>query len=281
VLPAAFKSAPVYSMALSAAVHAGLLLAAAVSPVAPAATGARLRVPRGEPTVRLSLVYTSELARPPTPDAADMDPPAPLAPPEVPVVDVEAATELVRVEVGRAPTGPAPASVRLPPVRAGRRPQVSLLPAPESPPARPASAAGTVYHTLRPAPVAPDVRAPAVARTGSTAPEGPDPSARRPAGGAASRRPGLPAGAELLRMPEPVYPPSSIRRGEQGRVVLSVEVRPDGRAGQIAVRRSSGHARLDRAAVEAVRHARFDPATRDGRAVASWIDVPVRFVLQE
>jgi protein TonB len=43
---------------------------------------------------------------------------------------------------------------------------------------------------------------------------------------------------------------------------------------------SSGHARLDRAALDAVRRTRFRPALRDGDPVTSWVRIPVRFALR-
>ena len=52
-----------------------------------------------------------------------------------------------------------------------------------------------------------------------------------------------------------------------------------GRVGQIAISRSAGHVDLDRAAVEAVRMWRFDPARRGKEAVAVWVTLPVRFEL--
>ena len=77
----------------------------------------------------------------------------------------------------------------------------------------------------------------------------------------------------------PQYPWIARRRGEQGRVVLEVEVTADGRAKEVRVKRSSGSARLDRAAQAAVRAWRFSPARRGGRAVAGRIDIPIAFRL--
>ena len=45
------------------------------------------------------------------------------------------------------------------------------------------------------------------------------------------------------------------------------------------MRTSSGYERLDRAAVEAVRHWRFAPARRGTETIAAWALVPILFQL--
>lgn len=79
----------------------------------------------------------------------------------------------------------------------------------------------------------------------------------------------------------PAYPPLARLRGYQGVVILVVEVLADGSVGQVGIRRSAGHEVLDRAALEAVRTWRFEPGRREGRAVTMSVEVPVRFVLSE
>jgi protein TonB len=85
--------------------------------------------------------------------------------------------------------------------------------------------------------------------------------------------------AAYLDNPQPRYPPLSRRIGEQGRVILRVLVTPAGSAQQIEVRASSGHARLDHAAREAVRQWKFVPAKRGEQPVAAWVLIPVSFRL--
>jgi len=87
--------------------------------------------------------------------------------------------------------------------------------------------------------------------------------------------------ASLLSECKPVYPRHCRIHGEEGTVVLSVEVAADGRPGVVAVVESSGHTRLDEAAVEALRRARFLPATRGGRPVPSVKRVAVAFRLRD
>ncbi len=83
----------------------------------------------------------------------------------------------------------------------------------------------------------------------------------------------------LGKRPSPVYPRVSQRRGEQGRVVLRVLISPLGQVANVAVRSSSGHSRLDEAAVEAMRLARFRPYTENGIAYKALVDIPFDFVL--
>uniref|UniRef100_UPI0022EAD430 energy transducer TonB n=1 Tax=Falsiroseomonas oryzae TaxID=2766473 RepID=UPI0022EAD430 len=79
----------------------------------------------------------------------------------------------------------------------------------------------------------------------------------------------------------PEYPPASRIRGEQGRVVLRVQVDPGGQALDATVLASSGHAALDEAAERAVRRWRFEPAQENGRPVFSSTTVAITFRLDE
>lgn len=78
----------------------------------------------------------------------------------------------------------------------------------------------------------------------------------------------------------PLYPISARRRHDQGRVLLRVDVAPDGTATGLRVLRSSGSPVLDEAALEAVRLWRFVPARLADRAVAATADVPISFRLE-
>ncbi|MBN2437289.1 MAG: energy transducer TonB, partial [Deltaproteobacteria bacterium] len=79
----------------------------------------------------------------------------------------------------------------------------------------------------------------------------------------------------------PAYPPLARLRGYQGVAVLLVEVRADGRVGQVGIKRSTGHEILDRTALEAVLSWKFEPGRREGRPMTMSVAVPVRFVLKE
>ena len=65
----------------------------------------------------------------------------------------------------------------------------------------------------------------------------------------------------------PVYPEIARRRGQQGRVVLHVNVSAEGMPVAVTVAESSGYASLDTAALAAVQQWRFVPATRGGTPV--------------
>jgi len=62
-----------------------------------------------------------------------------------------------------------------------------------------------------------------------------------------------------------------------GEVLLRVEVKTDGTAGHVTVAESRGGRRLERIALEWAEDLRFEPATVDGRAVASIVPIRVVF----
>jgi len=77
-----------------------------------------------------------------------------------------------------------------------------------------------------------------------------------------------------------VYPPRAIELGQQGEARVRVRLEPSGAAAEILLWRGTGHEMLDRAALAAVRGWQFLPAMREGRAVAAWVEIPVRFHLR-
>ena len=80
--------------------------------------------------------------------------------------------------------------------------------------------------------------------------------------------------------PPPAYPRRARRKGIQGMVRLAVWVDPTGAVEKLALARSSGYDILDRSALDAVKNWRFDPATRNGQAIASQVEIPVEFKLE-
>lgn len=78
----------------------------------------------------------------------------------------------------------------------------------------------------------------------------------------------------------PAYPATSRRLGEEGQTVLRVELDEQGSVSAARVVSGSGHARLDEAALAAVRTWRCRPALRDGRPVRAIAQQPFRFVLE-
>jgi serine/threonine-protein kinase len=71
----------------------------------------------------------------------------------------------------------------------------------------------------------------------------------------------------LLRQVQPLYTEAAQKAGVQGRVRLAAEIWPDGRAHNIRVVESVGHADLDRNAVAALSRWQFTPGRKDGVAV--------------
>ncbi len=97
---------------------------------------------------------------------------------------------------------------------------------------------------------------------------------------APSRAPAIVTGVDLsASMTEatpPRYPYQSRRAKEEGTVVLAVLLGLDGRVERVSIHKSSGHRRLDDAALEAVRRWRWSPRLRDGVpvAVSGLVDIP-------
>ncbi|MEO6102649.1 MAG: energy transducer TonB [Pseudoxanthomonas sp.] len=77
--------------------------------------------------------------------------------------------------------------------------------------------------------------------------------------------------------PPPRYPGAALRRGESGTVLVRVEVDAAGMPAGVALAQRSGSRDLDRAAMEAVRGWRFQPAQRNGQAIAASLVIPIEF----
>lgn len=92
-------------------------------------------------------------------------------------------------------------------------------------------------------------------------------------GGVASTPNARPAGvsraAEAVTRIQPDYPMASRRAREEGVVEVAVDFDAAGRVAGMRVHRSSGHRRLDEAALRAARRTDFHPPRRDGRPVAA------------
>lgn len=173
------------------------------------------------------------------------------------------------------------------PARPSVTPQAAVPPTPvrarpinpPTTPTTPAPLPTPVAEAAAPAPSAPAVPTPAPSPAPSVA-------AAAPAAPAESRvaPPPVPIeapryDADYLHNPAPDYPSLSRRFGEEGKVVLRVEVSADGLARQVEVARSSGSPRLDAAALDAVRRWRFQPARQGAQALAGWVQVPINFRL--
>lgn len=100
--------------------------------------------------------------------------------------------------------------------------------------------------------------------------------------GTGAKGDGIAGGAPiaLSRNKQPLYPLESRRRGEEGTVLLRVDIRVDGKVGEVSVVTSSGSSLLDQAAIEAVQKWVFEPAQVNGSPQACQVNLPVQFVLK-
>ena len=87
--------------------------------------------------------------------------------------------------------------------------------------------------------------------------------------------------ANYLSNPKPDYPAIAKSRGWTGKVMLRVQVTPEGTPSAVVVETSSGHEMLDESAIEAVKKWKFIAAKRGDTAVASAVIVPIVFSLRE
>ena len=78
----------------------------------------------------------------------------------------------------------------------------------------------------------------------------------------------------------PVYPRVSLRRKEQGRVILEVLILKDGTVGEIRIKQSSGYPRLDQAALKAVKRWQYIPAQQGGDQIDYWYQQPIMFSIR-
>lgn len=121
---------------------------------------------------------------------------------------------------------------------------------------------------------------PTTEKTESLAQPSPVAASAPPASVPVEQKPLVRAEADYLNNPKPSYPRLSKRMGEQGEVRLRVLVAVDGRVASVQLSRSSGFERLDEAALESVKQWRFKPATQGGEPLETWVEVPVKFVLE-
>lgn len=78
----------------------------------------------------------------------------------------------------------------------------------------------------------------------------------------------------------PDYPAISRRLGEEGKLMLQVELDESGKISNTRIINSSGYSRLDNAALAAVKTWRCRPAVRDGQPVKAIALQPFNFVIQ-
>jgi len=160
-----------------------------------------------------------------------------------------------------APPSPPPPT---PPVRRPIAPEPRLIAAAPSP-------APTSFVVAPPPEPTPPEPAPVVAAAPVAPPAPPPPPPRN-------------LSASAVQYLEPLqveYPRLSKRLGEAGVVMLRVFIDEAGRVRDVQVSRTSGHPRLDDAAMAAVQKARFKPPSENGQAVSGYAQVPVDFQLEK
>ena len=156
---------------------------------------------------------------------------------------------------------PAPAFAAPPP------PRVKAAPPPPAP---------------TPAPLAP---AAVPAPTAVTTPATPAPSVANspPANAPSAAAPAVRVGASIApggSCAKPAYPPASRRLEEEGTVGLRFLIGSDGSVLQSEVVKSSGFARLDEAARQALSKCQFRAGTVDGKPEASWASIQYTWRLE-
>jgi protein TonB len=144
-------------------------------------------------------------------------------------------------------------------------------------------ALGWYFYNRRPVETLPPQVPPAAATNPTASAEAPA-AARSGTARRADRKP-APRPTVADRDPQPLariqpeYPAQAFRAREEGTVVVRVDIDASGTPTNADIARRSGSRELDRAAVDAVRKWQFKPALRDGKAIASTVEVPVEFRL--
>lgn len=211
-------------------------------------------VPRLAPNVRRVTAWSAALALHVVMLALALTPPLPFERPARPVP----AEPMVVVPVEMAVVEPPPLIAE--PVRSRPVPTVLPMPVPSLPPLAPT---GT---RPAPPPVAADLFAP--------------PSQAIVSAPTVGTLRGLSAAVAIDSVTPPPYPPRAARRGEEGTVLLRVDIGADGVPYAVAIEQGSGSTLLDRAARQHVLAKwRFHPAMLDGRPVAATARVPIAFSL--
>ncbi len=86
----------------------------------------------------------------------------------------------------------------------------------------------------------------------------------------------------LKEEPTPIrYPRWAVQEGWEGAFVIAVEILPTGQVGRWQIMHSTGYLLLDETATKAVQSWHFHPAVEQGKAVASCIQIPIRFELTD
>jgi protein TonB len=89
------------------------------------------------------------------------------------------------------------------------------------------------------------------------------------------------ADAQEVNNPAPAYPAISKKLKEEGTVLLTILVTKEGRVAEAQIKTSSGHKRLDDAAIRAIKRWKFNPATQAGKPIDYWYEIDFEFSLKK
>lgn len=172
------------------------------------------------------------------------------------------------------PPAPEPQPAEPPP------PEPEPPPPEPPPPVRSEAVAPPPAPAPRPRPPQPPRERRAATAPSSSAPTA-GPAVPVPATPAVASVPPVVTSARFRRPPTPPdYPMVARERGMTGAALIRALVGAGGETKEVRLHRSSGHEVLDSAALAAVRRWSFEPSTRDGQRIESWIEVPIRFQLR-
>lgn len=87
--------------------------------------------------------------------------------------------------------------------------------------------------------------------------------------------------AQTRDMGPPTYPKAALDQGISGKVVLRVEVDATGAVGDVSVLSSTPAGVFDEASIAAAKRWTFEPARRNGTAVASALKIPMTYEMNE
>ena len=85
------------------------------------------------------------------------------------------------------------------------------------------------------------------------------------------------SGGALVHRVYPVYPPQALSMRISGTVVVQATIAEDGSVRDLKVK--SGHPALAQAAMDAVKHWRYDPFLMNGRPFQKEVDISINFKL--
>ena len=202
--------------------------------------------------------------RPPPPAPPPVARPQPPAPAKLPT---QAPTPTPAPAVPAPTPAPAPAPTPAP------APVPSPVTSPITAPSPNAATAAPAVQAAAPSPAAP----PAPARPA------PSEAAQTPAPAALLKPTQPPTQASLIGNIDTNnrYPTASMRLGESGRNVVRNWVGPDGKPQKAEIETSSGFARLDQAAIQLAMAQRFKPATVNGVATQTSLELPLLWKLPD